>query len=61
LCLAGTHAMVIRDASGTWHLEAQPSINGVWAKVEAVNLTGNCLFQCGEQRFRFRLPVTEAG
>lgn len=54
LCLARTHAVVSRDASGMWQLEAQPSINGVWVKIEAIRLTDQCHFQCGEQRFRFQ-------
>ena len=53
LCIAPTHAIATRDASGAWQLEAQKSINGLWVKIEAVRLTDNCLFQCGEQRFRF--------
>lgn len=52
-CLAGIHAVVSRDASGVWQLESQQSLNGVWVKVGSVTLTTNCLFQCGEQRFRF--------
>jgi pSer/pThr/pTyr-binding forkhead associated (FHA) protein len=55
LCLTGTHAVVTRDYSGAWQIEAQPSLNGVWVKVDAIKLVDNCLFQCGEQRFRFRL------
>jgi hypothetical protein len=55
LCLAATHAIVTRDYSGVWQLEAQPSLNGVWVKVDRIPLVDNCLFQCGEQRFRFRL------
>lgn len=55
LCLAGTHAIVTRDYSGAWQIEAQPSLNGIWVKVDAIKLVDNCLFQCGEQRFRFRL------
>lgn len=53
LCVAKVHAVVTRDASGAWQLEAQPSLNGIWVKVDAIKLTDNCLFQCGEQRFRF--------
>jgi len=53
LCLAGVHAVVTRDYSGVWQLEAQPSLNGIWVKVDKIVLVDNCLFQCGEQRFRF--------
>ena len=54
LCVAKVHAIVTRDASGAWQLASQPSLNGIWVKIDAVKLTDNCLFQCGEQRFRFR-------
>lgn len=55
LCLAKTHAVVTRDVSGAWQLEAQPSLNGVWVRVDTIRLMDHCHFQCGEQRFRFRL------
>ena len=54
LCVSKVHAIVTRDASGVWQLESQPSLNGIWVKIDAVKLTDNCMFQCGEQRFRFR-------
>jgi hypothetical protein len=54
-CLARYHAVINRDLSGVWQLESQPSVNGVWVKVETIRLTDNCSFQCGEQRFKFRL------
>jgi pSer/pThr/pTyr-binding forkhead associated (FHA) protein len=54
-CVAKYHAVITRDLSGVWQLEAQPSLNGVWVKVDSIRLTDNCSFQCGEQRFRFRL------
>ncbi len=55
LCLAKLHATVTRDVSGVWQMEAHSSLNGVWVKVDAIRLTDNCHFQCGEQRFRFWL------
>lgn len=55
LCLAGLHAIATRDVSGVWKLESQPSLNGIWVKVNAIPLKDNCHFQCGEQRFRFQL------
>lgn len=55
ICLARVHAAITRDASGVWQLEAQKSLNGVWVKVDAIRLGDKCLFQCGEQRFRFYL------
>lgn len=56
LCLAATHAVISRDGSGSWRLEALPSLNGVWARISAIRLADDCHFQCGEQRFRFMLP-----
>lgn len=55
LCIAKLHAVVTRDASGVWQIQSQPSLNGIWVRVDAVTLSDNCLFQCGEQRFRFHL------
>lgn len=55
LCLAGVHAIVTKDFTGVWQLEAQPSVNGIWVRVDRIPLIDNCLFQCGEQRFRFLL------
>lgn len=55
LCLARLHAVVTRDVTGAWQLQAQPSLNGVWVRVDAIPLTNNNHFQCGEQRFRFHL------
>lgn len=53
LCVAQRHATVTRDTGGAWQMQAEPSINGLWARIEAVRLTDGCMFQCGEQRFRF--------
>jgi pSer/pThr/pTyr-binding forkhead associated (FHA) protein len=54
-CLATCHAVITRDGAGTYRLKATASLNGVWVRINAVRLTGNCFFQCGEQRFRFQL------
>jgi pSer/pThr/pTyr-binding forkhead associated (FHA) protein len=54
-CLARTHAIVTCDETGIWRMKAQASLNGVWVRVESIRLADNCFFQCGEQRFRFRL------
>jgi pSer/pThr/pTyr-binding forkhead associated (FHA) protein len=54
-CIAPLHAVIERDASGAWQLEAKPSLNGVWVRLGGVRLIDGCLFQCGEQRFRFLL------
>jgi hypothetical protein len=54
-CVAKLHAVVTSDASRAWHIQTQPSLNGLWVKIDSVKLTDGCLFQCGEQRFRFHL------
>lgn len=54
-CVARYHAVIIRDLTGAWRLESQPSLNGVWVKVQSIQLIENCWFQCGEQRFRFHI------
>jgi len=55
LCVAKVHAVVTCETSGAWHMQSQPSLNGLWVKINSVKLTDGCLFQCGEQRFRFQL------
>jgi len=52
-CLAARHAVITRDTGGAWQLQALPSLNGVWVQIPWVRLTHDCLFQCGEQRFRW--------
>lgn len=46
-------AQIFRDAAGAWHIEAQPSRNGLWMQVVDVELASMCRFQVGEQRFLF--------
>lgn len=53
LCVARRHATVARDVGGAWQMQTEPSLNGLWARIDAVQLKDGCLFQCGEQRFRF--------
>jgi pSer/pThr/pTyr-binding forkhead associated (FHA) protein len=54
-CVAKLHAVAACDSTGAWNMQAQPSLNGLWVKIDSVKLTDGCLFQCGEQRFRFQL------
>jgi pSer/pThr/pTyr-binding forkhead associated (FHA) protein len=54
--LAGIHAELMLRPDGLWVVRARPSRNGVWVSTQSVRLTNGCLFQCGEQRFRFSLP-----
>jgi pSer/pThr/pTyr-binding forkhead associated (FHA) protein len=53
-CVAARHAVITLDATGVWQLNSLPSLNGVWVQVPGVRLTDDCLFQCGEQRFRWK-------
>jgi hypothetical protein len=50
------HARLSRDAKGRWHVHNNKSANGVWVRVEQMDLTGSCYFQLGEQRFAFKVP-----
>lgn len=54
--LATIHAEFIQQPDQTWMIRARPSTNGIWVSTKAIRLSGNCFFQCGEQRFRFVLP-----
>ena len=51
--LAAHHATIRRDSNGEWWIEAKPSLNGLWAQINAIRLSDICRFQCGEQRFLF--------
>lgn len=52
---SGRHAKIRRDAGGTWVLENNRSLNGVWLRVDKIAIDESCRFQLGEQRFIFRL------
>jgi len=49
------HARAYRDARNRWVLENARSLNGLWARVQEVSLDRGGQFQCGEQRFAFRV------
>jgi pSer/pThr/pTyr-binding forkhead associated (FHA) protein len=55
-CVAPLHAIIESDVTGNWKIHAKPTLNGIWARVKGVKLTHGCLFQCGEQRFKFYMP-----
>ncbi len=46
----------IQHAKGRWCVTALPSKNGVWARIEQVQLSNGTRFQLGEQRFQFLIP-----
>lgn len=54
--LAATHAELVAEPDGSWRIIARPTRNGVWVSTQSTRLPACCYFQCGEQRFRFRLP-----
>ena len=47
------HAQLKRDSNGTWTLTDNDSRNGVWYRVQKVELSDKAEFQLGEQRFGF--------
>ena len=49
------HARLTRDAKGRWHIANNKSVNGVWLRVEQMELASSCQFQIGEQRFSFKV------
>jgi hypothetical protein len=49
------HARLYRDDKNRWILANAGSRNGVWARVNEVALGRGAFFQCGEQRFFFKV------
>jgi pSer/pThr/pTyr-binding forkhead associated (FHA) protein len=49
------HARVYRDEKSRWVIANARSRNGVWARIQEVNLGRGGFFQCGEQRFFFKV------
>lgn len=49
------HIRVFCDKKGRWHVECPEAIRGLWTQVDEVFLDRSASFQCGEQRFLFRL------
>jgi pSer/pThr/pTyr-binding forkhead associated (FHA) protein len=50
------HARIHRDAKNRWHIANNKSANGVWVRIEQMDLASSCQFQIGEQRFSFKVP-----
>jgi hypothetical protein len=48
------HARLTRDAKGTWQVEQNKTLNGLWFRVPQVVCESVVQFQIGEQRFRLR-------
>lgn len=49
------HARLYRDDKNRWVIANARSRNGLWARIEEVRLGRGGFFQCGEQRFFFKV------
>jgi pSer/pThr/pTyr-binding forkhead associated (FHA) protein len=49
------HARVYRDEKNRWIIASARSRNGLWARIQEVSLGRGGFFQCGEQRFFFKV------
>lgn len=49
------HARLYRDAKNRWMIANNRSLNGLWARIQEVALGRGGYFQCGEQRFFFKV------
>ncbi len=57
--VSGKHASLVRSQRGTWMLQSNSTVNGIWLRMPQVVLEQGkkCEFQIGEQRFRLRYGV----
>jgi len=49
------HARIYRDDQDRWVMASERSRNGLWARVQEAALGRGGYFQCGEQRFLFKV------
>lgn len=49
-------ARLLRRKDGRWTIWADRTLNGLWIRVDHVDLAAGSMFQLGEQRFGFHLP-----
>ena len=49
------HARLYRDKKNRWLLANAKSLNGIWLRVNRIELGATAQFQIGEQRFSFRI------
>jgi pSer/pThr/pTyr-binding forkhead associated (FHA) protein len=49
------HARLMRDHHQNWHIENQRSTNGVWLRIERIEIDRFGQFQLGEQRFLLKV------
>lgn len=50
------HARLYRDRQNRWLLANAKSLNGVWLRINRIDLGNTAQFQLGEQRFSIRVP-----
>ncbi len=50
------HAKLYRDKQNRWLLANSKSLNGIWLRVNRIDLGNTAQFQLGEQRFSIRVP-----
>ena len=50
------HAVINNTGNGRWTIKCGKTVNGLWLRVDQMNIDSHCDFQIGEQRCRFRLP-----
>ena len=50
------HARLYRDKQNRWLLANAKSLNGIWLRVNRIDLGNTAQFQLGEQRFSIRVP-----
>jgi pSer/pThr/pTyr-binding forkhead associated (FHA) protein len=58
--ISDRHASLTRSPKGTWVLQNNNSLNGIWVRMPQIVLEPGkkCEFQIGEQRFRLRYGVS---
>jgi pSer/pThr/pTyr-binding forkhead associated (FHA) protein len=49
------HARLFRDDKNRWTIANARSRNGLWARIQEIALGRGAFFQCGEQRFFFKV------
>ncbi len=50
------HARLYRDKQNRWLLSNAKSLNGIWLRINRIDLGSTAQFQLGEQRFSIRMP-----
>ena len=50
------HARLYRDKQNRWLLANAKSLNGIWLRINRIDLGNTAQFQLGEQRFSIRAP-----